>query len=122
MSNGNGDAGAPGAAEFLPNEEQVAAANKLLGEMQPTIKTAIGTTIRGLLISFPGVQPAAVLSMVAYETGNLLAGAVMGDIVAVAQLRKGFKTAFEEGVQKAPIKPLPAGAGPQMTAPPNLRG
>ena len=101
-----------------PTAEQVAHADALLNAMAPPMKAAIGTTIRGLLFSFPGVAPHVILTAACFEYATFVGQCLQGDIAQMAQLRKGFRDAFEEGMRKAPIMQPPVPG----SMPTNLRG
>lgn len=105
-----------GGAVAKPNAEQVAAAAQQLQLVLEPIRIAVGTTIRGLLVSCPGVDPAVVVNAVAQQTGLLLASALAADLTSMLMLRKAMKEAFDNGVKAAPLNTT------APAAPPNLRG
>ena len=115
--NGN-DTPPAAAAQPVPTSEQVGQTNALLATISPAVKAVVGTMIRGLMVSFPGVPPHVVLTMLSFETANFIGQALQGDIAMIAGIRKGYKEAFEEGLRKAPIVP-PSKSGDMPT---NLRG
>jgi len=103
----------------MPSAEQVGQINALLTAIEPSIKAIAGTIIRGLMVSFPGVPPYAVLTMFSFQTANIIGQALSGDIAMMMQIRKGYREAFEEGLRKAPI----VGPAANQGAPPNnIRG
>src|SRR5277367_219390 len=85
---------APGA----PAPEQVLAA-----QLDPILTTVLGTMIRGLLVSVPGVRQDLLLSMVAFRTGALLAACFQGDLATLLTIRKNLKDGFDKGVKSAPL-------------------
>jgi hypothetical protein len=94
--------GVPGA----PPEMQVQIQN-LIATLEPGMRAVCGTMVRGLLVSSPGVNPAILLNLIAFHTGNMLAQSLQGDIATLHTLREGFREAFKEGIKAAPlIKPL----------------
>lgn len=89
----------------LPDAPQMDAMTRLqndINKLNGPTKLVIGTMIRGLQVSAPGIEPAAILHVIAWHTGNLLASAVQGDPLVNAQARNGFRDAFEDGMKKAP--------------------
>ncbi len=89
----------------VPSPEQLAQATRVMQEINPVVKAAIHTVIRGILVSYPNVQPHAVLSMIAFETANFSAMALQGDLAVMMQIRNAMKSAYEEGIRKAPLIP-----------------
>ncbi len=89
-----------------------------LQRLHEPLRQVIGTMIRGLLVSAPGIAPHVLLSAIAWECGNLVAGAVQGDLSTILQLRKSFKNSFDDGVAKAQITTPPMPRPEQMTSPP----
>ena len=85
-----------------PTPEQLAAI-ETMNRIGPILRIAIQTTIRGLLVSCPGVPPGTVLNLIAYEAANFMGQALQGDLAALAAVRKGIQAAFEEGLRKAPL-------------------
>jgi len=114
---GNGKT--PGQA--APSQEQVAQANAILASIQPAIHMTVAITMRGLIASFPGVRPDAVMSMLCYEVGQAVGTMLQGDLVAILKIRKACQEALAEGVRKSP-PPNVGAAPPPQPAPPNLRG
>ena len=85
-----------------PSSDQLAAI-EAMNRIGAIIRPAIHTTIRGLLVSCPGVPPGTVLNIIAYEAANFMGQALQGDLAALAAVRKGISAAFEEGMRKAPL-------------------
>lgn len=73
----------------------------------PAVGQVIGTMIRGLLVSAPGVPPHVLLHAIAWQTGNMLASTIQADLSTLLSMRKSFKEAFHDGVTKAKIVPPP---------------
>lgn len=76
------------------------------------VRNILAIVLRGIMVSSPGVSPQMVLNAICRQTGSLCAGSIAGELAGVLAHRAGFKKAFEEGVQKAPLvqppKPQPA--------------
>lgn len=102
-ANGN-DAQRPAAT---PTPQEVAAANALLAQIQPTIKVVMAVALRGLMASSPGVRADLVASMACFELGQTIGQTFGGDLAAVLQIRKTCQEAFAEGLRKSPA-PKPA--------------
>lgn len=102
----------------VPTPEQVAQADAMLNRVTPQLRAVVGTMIRGLMMSFPGVAPHAILTMICFETANFAGQALQGDIAMMSGIRKGYRDAFEEGLRKAPI----VAASKPGEMPTNLRG
>ena len=85
-----------------PISDQLAAI-ETMNRIGPILRIAVQTTIRGLLVSCPGVPPGTVLNLIAYEAANFMGQALQGDLAALASVRKGIQAAFEEGLRKAPL-------------------
>jgi hypothetical protein len=116
-NNGNGtnlEAPSDAAAPPQPITPE-AAASAIEQQLDPVVRQVIGTMIRGLLVSAPGIQPHILLNSIARQTGSLLAGAVTSDLATVLTLRKGMKDAFGNGVAKEKITQPPIPQGPSMT-------
>lgn len=109
-----------GADQHVPainGQDAATAASKVEAAIEPAIRQVIGTMVRGLLVSAPGIPAHMVLNAVARQTGNLLADALAGDLSTLLRIRKGFKDAFAEGVQVAKPRPAPEQApAPQTSA------
>jgi hypothetical protein len=94
-------------AQQGPSMEQLAATTAQLEALAGPVRQVIGTFMRGLLVSAPGFPPHIVLSVVAWQTGNLMAEAMQADIASAVQLRKMFMDSFSDGVRKAKmVQPL----------------
>lgn len=91
-----------------------AALSQLEKMIDPVVRQVVGTVVRGLLVSAPGVPPHVLLNVIARQTGSLLAGALTADLATVLQLRKGFKDAFAAGVQNEKIQQNPIPQQPTM--------
>lgn len=91
----------PAAAPTQAQEATLAAKTRALLDAQ--IGQTIGTVVRGILVSAPGVDPRELLSAIARTTGNVCASSVAGELPAVLMIRKAMKEAFDEGVNKAPV-------------------
>jgi hypothetical protein len=78
-------------------------------QIEPIVRQVVGTVIRGMLVSCPGVPPHVLLNSIAKQTGSLLAGAFTADLATVLSMRKGLKDSFGNGVAKEKIvqPPLP---------------
>ena len=59
------------------------------------------------MVACPGVPPQLVLNMIAWQTGNMLAGGFQADLSSTLMVRKGIKEAFADGIAKAKIQPMP---------------
>jgi len=71
-------------------------------------------TLSGLLASFQGIPPHAVLSMAALQAGHFMGQAIVGELATVIQIRKGFNDSFAEGVRKTPPNVQPMAPRPPM--------
>jgi len=111
MAEGNGEP----AGAFTP--EQLATLANQLDALGGPVRQVVGTVLRGLLVSAPGVAPHVLLNVVAWQTGNLLAGAIQAELTTHFELRKGFKEAFADGIQKSKMSQPAAGPMPTMAAP-----
>ena len=89
-----------------PTMEQAAAATAHWQALSPPVRQVLGTMIRGLLVSAPGIAPHVILSVVAWQAGNLIGEALNADIASAIQLRKMFIDSFSDGVRKAKIVQL----------------
>lgn len=67
------------------------------------VRAVLGIVIRGLMVSAPTIPVHTLFNSIARQTGHLMAGALSGDVEAVAKVRTGFRLAFVDGVQKVPI-------------------
>ena len=85
-----------------PTTEQLAAID-VMNRIGPIIRIAVQTTIRGLLVSCPGADPATIMNIVSYEAANFMGQALQGDLAVLAAVRRGIQSAFEEGLRKAPL-------------------
>lgn len=88
-----------------------------LNDLNAPIRQVVGTMIRGLLVSCPGVPPHVILSVVAWQTGNLIADAMVADLKTQFELRKTFKDSFHDGVKQAPLRQPEVHGGQPMTSP-----
>lgn len=86
---------------------------KQVALIQAQVRQVLGITIRGLMVSAPGVPAHVLLGAICHETGNLCAGAVSGMLGAVMEARRGMKDAFDAGVKKAPMLQAQPG-GPEQ--------
>lgn len=93
---------APGAA---PTIEQA------VTQLDPLLTAIIGTMIRGILVSAPGLPAHLLMSMIALKAGSTLASAVQADLTTLLTIRKNLKDAFDKGVKSAPMS-QPAGQMP----------
>ncbi len=100
------------AAQPISAEAALSQVEKMI---DPVVRQVVGTVVRGLLVSAPGVPPHVLLNAIARQTGSLLAGAVTADLATVLSLRKGFKDAFAAGVQNEKITQNPVPQAPSMT-------
>jgi hypothetical protein len=100
-----------GADQHVPDvgsaEQAAIAVSKVEAAIEPAVRQVVGTVLRGILVSAPGVPAHMLLNAVARVTGNLLADSLAGDLQTLLRLRKGFKDAFAEGVQAAKPRPAP---------------
>jgi hypothetical protein len=97
-----------------PTEEeeaklQTAQMNAALAMIQGAIRQVMGVTILGMRSTFTGINPQALLNMIAWQTGNLLAGMFQADLAPTLMIRKGIIEAFTDGVKKSQILPPPGG-------------
>lgn len=78
-------------------------------QVDPIVRQIVGNTIRGLLVSCPGVPPHILLNSIARQTGSLLAGAFTADLATTLSMRKGLKDAFGNAIAKEKIvqPPMP---------------
>lgn len=67
------------------------------------VRAVLGIVVRGLMVSAPTIPVYVLFNSIARQTGNLMAGALSGDVEAVAKVRKDFRLAFADGVQRVPI-------------------
>jgi hypothetical protein len=105
-----------------PTAEQLAQAANALKDVDDYVRQVVGTMMRGLLVSCPGIQHHVMLSAIAWQTGNLAADAIVADLKVHFELRKMFKKAFEDGVGNASMRQPPNTQAQPMTAPINLKG
>ena len=118
MNTKNGKTTLDGLTGTGPTPEQIADVHAMLTTLTPQIRAVVGTMVRGLMVSLPGVAPPAILQMLCYEVANCVGQALQGDLTTLASIRKGYREAFEEGLRKAPIVQTP----PAGSMPLNLRG
>jgi hypothetical protein len=95
---------------------------QILNDINPAIRQVVGVMMRGLLSGCPGVPANVVLSVIAWQVGNLAADTMVADLKTQFALRKSFKDAFEDGVGKAALRQPEMAPGPAMTAPIHLKG
>jgi hypothetical protein len=100
-------------AQQGPSMEQLAATTAQFQALAEPVRQVVGTVLRGLLVSAPGFPPHVVMSVIAWQTGNLMADALQADIATAVTLRKLFMDLFCDGVRKAKIvhAPPPGAAG-----------
>lgn len=108
---GNGNGSMEGGVVTTATPEQVAQIEAQLNAIKPAVRQVMGTVIRGIMVS-TNVPPHVLLNCIAWETGNLLAGALNGDVMALIQVRKGINEAFAQGVRTAKMNAGPAPAMP----------
>ena len=106
---------APHVGRQGPVSPAVAEAAAALKQIEPVIRQCVGNTLRGLLVSCPGYPPHIIINAIAWQTGNLLAGAFQADLQTAFALRKALNDAFGDGVKKAPIQPPQLGSQPGPT-------
>lgn len=96
--------------ELPPNvtPEQLAAAARAQMAINDGVSKVVGTMIRGLMVSFPGVPEHIICQVVAHHTAFTLASIWSGDLGSVLGIRKDLKAAFDEGMHKAPLGATPA--------------
>lgn len=99
-----------------PPETDTGAAAKARAVLDAQIRQIIGTVVRGILVSAPGVPAHEVLNSISRVTGALVSEAVIADLAGHFQLRKGFKDAFHDGVKAAPMQQPGAQPPPQNVA------
>lgn len=80
------------------------AAAKARAVIDAQIRQIIGTLVRGILVSAPGVPAHEVLNSISRVTGGLVAESIVADLATQFQLRKGFKDSFDDGVKGTPMK------------------
>jgi hypothetical protein len=92
--------------------EVIAQATAMEQAAGPVVRQVIGTVLRGLLVLSPGVPPQVLLAIIAWQTGNLLAGAFQSDLATTLTIRKNIKDGFADGITKTPIAhpPMPGRA------------
>jgi len=78
--------------------------------IESQVRQVIGITLRGLLVSAPGIQPHVLLNAISRQTGALIASVIEADLSTVVNLRKGFQDAFLEGVRTVPLMKAPPDA------------
>jgi hypothetical protein len=101
-------------AQQGPSIEQLAATTAQLEALSGPVRQVIGTVMRGLLVSAPGYAPHIVMSVIAWQAGNIMAEAMQADIASSIQLRKLFMDSFSDGVRKAKlVQPM----GPRTVRP-----
>ena len=96
-----------------------AALSQLEKMIDPVVRQVVGTVVRGLLVSAPGVPPHVLLNVIARQTGSLLAGALTADLATVTAAPEGLgKDAFAAGVQNEKIQqnPIPQAADDEQVA------
>jgi hypothetical protein len=91
--------------------EVFAAATAMERKVGPVVRQVLGIVIRGLLVSSPGVPPNVLLGIMAWQTGNLLAGAFQADLGTTLMVRKQLKEGFAEGIAKTPVAQPPMQGG-----------
>jgi hypothetical protein len=101
--------GGPDGAGLPSIEQDTSVQTQMFAKVQEGINPIIGTMIRGLIVSAPGVPTHVLLNMIAWTTGNFLASALQADITTLIQMRKGFKDCFDDGIRKAKMvqPPMP---------------
>ena len=83
--------------------------------IETSIAQAVGVTVRGLLVSCPGVPSGFILQKIAFACGKLLAVSIQGNpLETTVKARADFKRAFEDGMAKVSILQM----GGTMTAQP----
>lgn len=107
--------------EQTPTPEQFAQAANALKDVDGYVRQVVGTMMRGLLVSCPGIQHHVMLSAMSWQMGNLAADAIVADLKVHFELRQMFKKAFDDGVGKAPMRQPPLPQAQPMTAPINLK-
>jgi len=86
-----------------PVSPEIAALAAQLGQITGPIKTVVDAVVRGVLIQHNGVAPHVLLNAIAWQTGNVLATTLQGDMKSLFQIRRGMQEAFADGVKKAPM-------------------
>lgn len=77
----------------------------------------LSNTVVGLVASLPQfVGGGPILIAASRALGALIGRMFNGDLAAVLSLRKSCRDAFNEGISKQPVTPLPAQPGKPMTA------
>ena len=119
---GNGNPSPGQLAQQGPTTEQMAATAEQFAALAPPVRQVIGTVLRGLLVSAPGIPPHIIMSVVAWQAGNLMAEALQADIATAIQLRKLFNDSFADGVRKAKIvQPPPPRTAALSSMPPGSK-
>lgn len=92
-------------AQIQPEAKQddFMALNAQAKALQGPVRIVMGTVIRGLLVSAPGIQPAMVLNVIAWTAGHILASSLKGDLATLLQIRTALKKAFEEGIKSVSV-------------------
>ena len=86
-------------------QDRPASPRRIEDVIDPQVRQVVGVTVRGLLVSAPGVPPAELVKSIARQTGYALANSINGDLQAVLKLRREFKDAFDKGVSDVKIVP-----------------
>jgi hypothetical protein len=99
-----------------PKPDLAGAIQRAENLLDAQVKQIMGVTIRGLLVSSPGVPPDALLRSVARTTAQLMGDAITGDLVPVMKVRETIRDAFAQSLKKAPIR-TPMQQGPSSPVP-----
>src|ERR1700682_4469150 len=95
-----------------PSPEQLAASTEAIQKLEAPLRQVIGTMMRGLLVSTPGVAPHVVLNAICWQVGHLAAEVIQADLKTTFEIRRSFKASFDAGVGKARVvQPMAAPAG-----------
>lgn len=96
-----------------PTPEMLVATAAQIEALTPGVKQVVGTMMRGLMVSAPGVPPHLLLSVFCWQCGNLCGEALVGDIASMIEIRNTFRESFLDGLQKAKlVQPIRPGAMP----------
>jgi len=88
--------------------DAVAAAQKIDQQqavlLDNAVSVVIGTVIRGLSVGAPGVDPAALMNLIAWRVGHVMSNSFrVDDIATMTKLRGDMRKAFTDGLNSVPV-------------------